>query len=564
MKQTGDSMKIGLCGNIALDHLARELDDADAASDIIVGRTGDFESELSAPRGEFTTLDACVVVLDWRGFTPGLYSYCYGDDRKAAAAAFGAACDGLEKAVRNFRSATPARLLVFSPVSAWTSPAGFISRLLEPSPQELFCECQARFNRMCRSVADVYPVDIDELMMQMGANNSFDSAARYAQDNPFTKDMTRCIARRILAIMVQFRKYPLKCLVLDCDDTLWGGVVGEAGMDNLVLSDRGPGKAFHDFQAQIARLYKQGVILAVCSKNNTCDALEVLERHPHMLIRPNMISSFRINWDDKPKNVLAISEELNIGLDAIMFADDNPAERAMMRAALPEVEILDLPAAPALYADALARCTRFWPVQLTHDDAGKGAFFTAERRRKQARELAASIEAYLVTSEISAAIAAAGGESLPRITQLFNKTNQFNLTTRRYTQAQLEMLAADSRNRLFSMAMSDRFGEYGIVAAALVLGNTVDSFLLSCRVFGKRAETAFLVWILGFLKQAGYIEAFARYVPSPKNSMTKDLYKSMGFVPVSESASESLWQYNLTNDLPEMPRWICVKEELKV
>ena len=112
--------------------------------------------------------------------------------------------------------------------------------------------------------------------------------------------------------------------------------------------------------------------------------------------------------------------------------------------------------------------------------------------------------------------------------------------------------------------MSDRFGEYGIVAAALVLGNTVDSFLLSCRVFGKRAETAFLVWILGFLKQAGYIEAFARYVPSPKNSMTKDFYKSMGFVPVSESASESLWQYNLTNDLPEMPRWICVKEELKV
>ncbi len=549
-------MKIGVCGNFALDHLAAALDRAVLDADIIVGDSGKFSTELSNRPGDFANLDICVVALDWRDLAPGVDAWGFGDDFAAATLSFHAACGAVEAALKKFRSASPARLLVFSPVSACGGAEGFVDRLLEPSHRELSCRCQARFDALCRSASDIYPVDVDEIIRRLGADNAFDSNGRYVCNNPFTAAMTLAVAQRIASSIMQFVRYPLKCLVLDCDDTLWGGVVGEAGMDGILLSDTGPGKAFFDFQAAIVRLYKQGVILAVCTKNNTCDALEVFERHPHMLVRPKMISCFRINWDDKPKNVLGISEELNIGLDSMMFADDNPAERAMMKAALPGVEVLELPSDPSLYPDTLARCTRFWPLQITPDDAAKGSFFAAERQRKQARELAASIESYLVKSDIRATAALVNDTSMPRIAQLFAKTNQFNLTTQRYTQAQLEAFAADSHNRLYSLSMKDMYGDYGTIASALILGDTIDSYILSCRVFGKRAENAFLAWILRTLKDSGTTRAYGLYTPTEKNAMTKDFYKNSGFDFEKTENERDVWRYDLTKPPPEVPRWI--------
>lgn len=554
-------MKIGLCGNIALADLALALDASIAGAEIVVGATGRFAVELSEHPGAFASLDVCVVALDWRELAPAVYRWGFGDDFESAVLSFDAACNALEISLKEFRAACSARILVFSPMSVKNGSEGIIDRLVSPSRRELLCRCQARFDAMCRAVTDVFPVDIDSILMQMGARDALDPQAGYVRGNPFTPQMTQALAAHISKAVVQFVKYPIKCLVLDCDETLWGGVVGEFGADSILLADRGAGKTFYDFQIEIERLYKQGLILAVCSKNNTCDVLDVFERHPHMIIRPNMISCFRINWDDKPKNVLGIAEELNIGLDAIMFADDNPSERAMMNAALPEVEILELPDNPACYADTLARCSRFWPLQITKDDATKGAFFISDRERKQSRELAANVENYLTKSDISVTIATADDETMPRVAQLFNKTNQFNLTTKRYSQAQLEAIASGAGNRLFTMAMRDRFGEYGIIASTLVLGNTIDSFMLSCRAFGKRAENAFLARVLSYLKQAGYSEAFGIFAPSERNSMTRDFYKNAGFVFGRMDGAAGVWRYDLSGALPEAPRWIRITPE---
>jgi FkbH-like protein len=552
-------MKLGLCGNISLDSLAAELDWAMPDSTIIVGRTGEFQNELSSPFGEFASLVACIIALDWRDLAPGIYGFAYGDDADAAMSGFGEACGAIKTAIEKYRRVCTAKVLVFAPISEHRSPAGFINRLLRPSPMELFNDCQAIFNDLCRSILDVYPVDIEELCARIGSNAAFDSGSRFLKGQPFSQAMTQSIAGHIAAMCVQVQKYPLKCLVLDCDNTLWGGIVGEAGSENIVLGDEGLGKAYKEFQKEILRLHRQGVILAICSKNNTCDVLEVMEQHPHMLIRPSMISCFRINWDDKPKNMVQISEELNIGLDAMMFVDDSPSERGMMVAALPDVEILDLPdEGPAYFADALLKCTRFWPLQLTKDDAAKGAFFSQERMRRESKGLAANVEEYLVKSGIAVTIAQAGpgDQALPRIAQLFNKTNQFNLTSKRYSEGQLSLLAGDQRNALFSMAMKDRYGDYGIIAAALVTGNTIDSFLLSCRAFGKRAENAFLCFLLDFLKQRGCKQAFGVYVPSLKNSMTKDFYQGLGFTFVNQAGSDHHWRFDLDSKIPGMPRWI--------
>ena len=553
-------MKLGLCGNISLNDLASELDRAMPDSTIIVGRIGEFNRELAAPFGDFATLDACVIALDWRDLAPGLYGFAYGDDAVTITSNFRDACNGIKAVIEKYRRACTAKLLVFSPVSEHRSQTGFINRLLQPSPFELFNDCQKIFNELCRSLADVYPVDLEELCARIGADAAFDTSSRYVNRRPSSAVMTRSIAGHIAAMCVQMQEYPLKCLVLDCDNTLWGGIVGEAGSENLVLGDDGLGRAYKEFQGEILKLYKQGVILAICSKNNSCDVLEAMEKHHHMLIRPPMVSCFSINWDDKPKNMVQISAELNIGLDAMMFVDDSASERGMMAAALPKVKVLDLPADPAFFRDALMNCTRFWPLQLTKDDAVKGTFFSQERLRKESKELAANVEEYLVKSAIAVTIsqARAHDTTMPRIAQLFNKTNQFNLTTKRYGENDLSAMADDPHNALFSMAMKDVYGDYGIIAAALVLGDTIDSFLLSCRSFGKRAENAFLVSLLDFLKRRGCKQAFGRYATSPRNSMTKDFYQDIGFVIEKQTGDEYLWKFDFVNKLPEIPRWITV------
>ncbi|MDD5675909.1 MAG: HAD-IIIC family phosphatase [Chitinivibrionales bacterium] len=552
-------MKIGICGNIFLDPLAVELDTLLPRETFIVGRPGSFHAELTEPFGDFRELDVCIIALDWRELTRDLYRTSPLDDFKEIAANFRAACDSIKNSIEKYRTVCSAKLLLFPPISDCRGPAGFIDRLLQPSPFELFCKCQNIFNDLCRTLTDVYPVDCEQVAGQIGKDNIYNPPQWYRERQPFTKAFTHAIAVHIAAIYTQIQKYSLKCLALDLDDTLWGGIVGETGTDNLVLGEQGLGPAYQDFQAEILRLYKQGVILAVCSKNNTCDALEVIERHPAMLIRPNMISCFRINWEDKPKNIIEIAQELGIGLDAIMFVDDNPAERELMRASLPEVEILELPKDPSYYAQTLRNCTRFWPLQITKDDAAKGSFFSQEKLRKQAHRLSANKTAYFLNVNITATIAPNSPESLPRITQLFNKTNQFNLTTIRYTQTELEEILKDPASHLIYMALSDNFGDYGIIAAALIRKDTIVAFVMSCRSFGKQAEKAFLIYLLNFLKKRGRHEVWGHYIPSPKNEMTKDFYGSNGFTLETITETERRWRFDLNNPIQAYPDWITIK-----
>ena len=316
-------MIIGLCGNIPLQALANELDKTIGDNDIVVGRPGVYIEELG--ENGFKKLDLCIIALHWERLFRELYEFTPGDSSVPILSGFQKTCNELRAVIEDHRKVNSTKFLIFSPISGTRSSTGFLNRLLNPSPSEIFSECQKIFNEMCRSVNDVYPVDMEELSAETGKENAFDADNLYRLEQPFSDLMISKTAQHISQIIVQIVKYPLKCLVLDLDNTLWGGVIGEEGMENIVLGDHGPGLAFKNFQRTIYNLYKQGVILAVCSKNNTCDALEALELHSHMVIHPQMISSFRINWEDKPSNVLGISEELKIGLDSMMFIDDDPS-----------------------------------------------------------------------------------------------------------------------------------------------------------------------------------------------------------------------------------------------
>lgn len=552
-------MKIGICGNISLHDLAAEIDNSFQKNEVITGNTGDFIDELSNPFGDFLDLDVCILALDWTIIIPQLFLYASGDNTEEIKELYIQKVNQLREVLELFRKQSDSKVLIFSPVSIISNPAGFIDRTQTPSFFDFYCEIQSIFNDLCKSVVDLFPIDLDIIFSTIGKINAFDNNRRYCDGYPFSVIATHAIAEQIKQICIQFSKYPLKCIILDLDNTVWGGVVGECGIEGISLGEYSTGKAFKDFQSEIVRLHRQGVILAICSKNNTCDVLEVLENHPHMLIRPDMISSFRINWEDKPNNIVEIAKELNIGLDTIMFIDDMPSERELVKTALPAIEVLELPDNPFLFSSALQGCSRFWPLQITADDRKKGIYLHQDRLRVQAKELAASIDSYLLNSQITVSITRSSAVDLPRIVQLFNKTNQFNLTTKRYSSNQLEKLIENSNNHLFHMSMKDKYGDYGIIATALTTGDTIDSFILSCRAFGKKAENAFVHYILNYMLQEGHDKIYGEYIPTLKNHMTEYFYKSVDFTFDHQLGNRYIWFFSFENGtLPKKPEWINV------
>jgi len=554
-------MKIGICGNFTTSFLVDELAKLVPTASISEGAFNQYNLEMRSPGGAFNDVDFLILCLDWRELTPQLFSFSIADDFSSFLSAFIDSCIAIEETIRAFRIFSSAKILIFSPISDWYSPLGFIDRLNKQGLQTLFGKCQLRFNDICLSSADVYPVDMEKIASFLGKKNAFDFRMQQLAKSPFSAELYTYIAHEINGLIQQTIKYPLKCIILDLDNTLWGGIIGEDGIQGIQLGELGIGKAFLSFQMELKRLFNQGVILAVCSKNNEADAYEVFNNHSDMILRLDMISAIRINWTEKPENILSISKELNIGLSSILFIDDSIVEREMVRSMLPEVEILELPTDPVYYSDTLRKCTRFSPLQITREDAVKSRFFIQEKTRKDALSQSNTVEDYLMQSRIKVIIRPVNEQMLPRIAQLFSKTNQFNLTTKRYSQTELQGFASIPSNKLLGLQMSDKYGEYGIIGASLAIGNVIDSFLLSCRAFGRHAEKALLFRTLDDLMARGFKEAYGLFIPSAKNSLVEDFYKNNNFDKVDIEGLVVRWRTSLTSTVVKLPAWLTFEED---
>ncbi len=326
-----------------------------------------------------------------------------------------------------------------------------------------------------------------------------------------------------------------KCLVMDLDNTLWGGVLGEDGVEGIKLGGDYPGKAFHLFQEGLLELKRSGVMLAVCSKNNEADVLDLWQRHPDMVLRADSFVAWRINWADKATGIRELSDELNIGLDSIVFVDDNPSERALVRQALPEVEVPDFPSQPyelpVLFQSLVEKYFRIYTV--TAEDAAKTEQYKANAQRAQYQRDFVDMEAFLKSLDIRLTIEAANEFNIPRIAQLTQKTNQFNLTIRRYTESDVRQFLQRGW-KIWCLSVQDRFGDDGITGCIMVDGNAIDTFLLSCRILGKGIEFAFAKGVLSMLKDQGLKTVSAQFIPSAKNGQTSGFYEALGFSCVAE------------------------------
>ncbi|AHL75470.1 methoxymalonyl-ACP biosynthesis protein [Stutzerimonas stutzeri] len=348
-----------------------------------------------------------------------------------------------------------------------------------------------------------------------------------------------------------------KCLVLDLDNTLWGGVVGDDGVDGIHLGQGSPsGEAFLAFQRYAALLARRGIILAVCSKNDLSVA-EAAFNHPEMAIKRSDIAAFMANWEDKAGNLRRIASMLDIGLDSLVFVDDNPAERDIVRRELPEVAVPELPEDVADYPARVAAAGYFEAVSFTSDDATRGRNYALNAERKAAMSQATDMDGYLRGLEMVLTATPIGAAELARSTQLINKTNQFNLTTRRYSEAEVERIASDPCSVALAIRLADKFGDNGLISVVLARPDEaiaadellIDSWLMSCRVLGRQVETAVLEVLAKTAVAAGYSALIGEYRPTERNGMVAEHFPRLGFdqyrAPDGASSEATFWRYNL-------------------
>lgn len=348
-----------------------------------------------------------------------------------------------------------------------------------------------------------------------------------------------------------------KCLVLDLDNTLWSGVLGEDGISGVKMSGDYPGNAFMYFQEALVSLANSGVIITVCSKNNEADVKELWEQNPFVKLGPKHIAAYRINWQNKADNIRELAKELNIGLDSMVFVDDNPTERELVRQQLPEVSVPEFPKRPYCLMEFYASMVNdyFRTYSLTNEDLAKTEQYKANALRASAKAAFTNLTDFIRSLNIRIEVVKANEFNIPRIAQMTQKTNQFNLTTRRYNEADINDFI-DKGDEVYCIAVSDRFGDNGITGGIIISfkGNVayIDTLLLSCRILGKDIETVFVKSILNLLYGRGIRVVNARYIATAKNAMAADFYDRVGFECVSETDNTREYLLRMTSEF-EIP-----------
>lgn len=331
-----------------------------------------------------------------------------------------------------------------------------------------------------------------------------------------------------------------KCLVLDMDNTLWGGILGEDGIDGIKLGGDYPGKSYLLFQKQLKQLSQEGVMLAACSKNNLSDVQELWAKHPDCVLKEEAFTICKINWQNKADNIRQMASDLNIGLDSMVFIDDNPTERALVKQEIPEVEVPDFPEHSFELPVFLKYVTEkyFSIYSLTKEDLSKTEQYKANALRNNNKAMFTDMKEYIKSLEIKMTISEVSDITIPRVAQMTQKTNQFNLTTRRYTDGDIKRFVKDGK-MIFTLSVADKFGDNGITGMAIITGSgnkaSVDTFLLSCRILGKDIELAFVNYLLSKLQEEGYKSVSAQYIPTAKNEQVKEFWDKCGFELISEN-----------------------------
>ena len=386
-------------------------------------------------------------------------------------------------------------------------------------------------------------VDLEEVASWVGRRSWFDERLWAIAKLPTAMEHLPLVAQGIVDVTLATKGRAVKCVVLDLDNTLWGGVVGDDGPHGIKIAAHGDGEAFHRFQCFLKELKNRGILLAVCSKNEHDNAVRPFEINSEMVLKLDDITVFVANWENKPQNIASIRDALNIGLDSMVFLDDNPFERAAVRTLLPDVMVPELPEDPADYVKALVELNLFETTAFSAEDAQRSTLYRQEAQRRLAETTAPSFEDYLQSLEMTIEVTRFTPEQLGRITQLLQRSNQFNLTTQRHNQAQCEAMMNDLEGCLpLTASLRDRFGDHGLISIVVVRPDraadaaVISDWLMSCRVLTRGVEEYLMNHVVEQARRWGLTSVAASYIPTAKNAMVKDFYARFDFRKTVEHA----------------------------
>lgn len=465
--------------------------------------------------------------------------------------------------IEGVRKHIPANVLVFNFAPPIVFAAGLADPFSKPSQFSVIQQANDRVAEICRNATSVYVFDYARMVSEFGLKYWYDYKLLYLGRIPFGANAQMETGRKLARYLRALSVPSAKCLVLDLDNTLWGGVLGEDGFGGIALGEDYPGNIYKEFQRAILSLRDRGILLAIASKNNASDATEVLEKHPDCILKTEDFSAIQINWNDKASSLTAIAKELNIGTDAMVFFDDSPVEREWIRSQMPEVTVIEVPQNPMDYTHALLDSGSFDQLTISSEDKLRGRLYRSEQHRKHLATQFLSLDEFLQKLDMTLKIGYVNSETLPRVSQLLAKTNQFNLTTRRHSASDINAMLESGAVALW-LRVADRFGDNGLVGVTIAVPDksgqwVIDTFLLSCRVLGRRVETALLAVLSDFVYARGCQVLIGEYIPTAKNKPAADFYKTHSFE--SLDSQNRFWKYNFDTSEIKIPEFMKVSIE---
>ena len=436
---------------------------------------------------------------------------------------------------------------------------GSFDRVEQTSPFAMTEAFNGKLREWARN-GGIVLADIARLAATIGYERWDDPRHWHASKLPFSPDFTPVYADVIGRVVGALMGKAKKVLVLDLDNTLWGGVIGDDGLDGIVLGQgSATGEAFLAIQNFALDLRRRGIVLAVCSKNEDATARQPFREHPEMALKEAHIAVFQANWTDKAANLRLIAEKLNLGVDSLVFVDDNPAEREQVRRELPMVAVPELPDDPAYYPRYLAAAGYFEAVAFSAEDRARAELYQTNAARAELMESSSDMDSYLRSLDMRFCIGPVSSVNRARVAQLINKSNQYNLTTRRYTEAEVADMETRPDKLMLQARLEDRFGDNGIISIVILDRKgrewDIDTWLMSCRVLGRCVENAVLNTIAAYARSHGAAALTGSYIPSAKNQMVRDHYEKLAFTLTDKSESGAArWRLDLSQyDEPELP-----------
>jgi len=407
----------------------------------------------------------------------------------------------------------------------------------------------------------VFIYDFNEFVNRFGENNIFNYKQFFSGDIKISIEYIPKFVNELMGYVYAISGITKKCIVLDLDNTLWGGVIGEDGFDNIKLGDNPVGRSFVEFQKRLLALNKRGIILAINSKNNFDDAIEVIQKHANMILKEENFACVKINWDDKVVNLQKIAEELNIGLDSMVFFDDDPINQEYVRESLQGVLVVDLPKDSSQYPQIITEMKEFDVLKITEEDTKRSDMYLGQKKRKEFENKVGDFNEFLKQMNIEVNVQKANSFSIPRISQLTLKTNQFNLTTRRYQEEEVSKFSSSEDKIVECVKVSDKFGDNGITGTYIIEKKDddewiIDTFLLSCRIMGRGVEEIMMNQIIEKAKSSGIKKIKGEFIPTAKNKPAENFYEKLGF-----KKENKFWIFNTDNTIKKPEHIKVIKNE---